>query len=237
MCGVIGVFLRNVIDNDIEIVTKVILESRIRGMHATGVSYYKNGKIHTIREPISAKLFLEKHPVQKFVEGNQLTMIAHCRYSTSDLEFNQPIYNKKLSIVHNGVISQELPENWERLYGHKTKTKNDTELLLYSKNVFLDWKDASISAVELTEDKTLRYYRNGKRPLYHSKLKNGFIITSTSDIMKRAGVKINSVRLLPGIYNIVRDNPLHENDIQHYEEIESEININDLQPEYIHVGV
>lgn len=237
MCGVIGVFLRNVNDNDIEIVTKVILESRIRGMHATGVSYYKNGKIHTIREPISAKLFLEKHPVQKFVEGNQLTMIAHCRYSTSDLEFNQPIYNKELSIVHNGVISQELPENWERLYGHKTKTKNDTELLLYSKNVFIDWEDASISAVELTENKTLRYYRNGKRPLYHSKLKNGFIITSTSDIMKRVDPSIKSERLTPGIYNIVKDNPLHENKIQHYEEIESEININDLQPEFVHMGV
>jgi len=236
MCGVIGVFLRHVTDHDIEIVTKVILESRIRGMHATGVSYYKNGKIYTKRETGSAKLFLEKHQVKKFLDGNQLTMIAHCRYSTSDLEFNQPIYNKQLSIVHNGVISQELPENWERLYGHKTKTKNDTELLLYSKNVFVDWKDASISAVELTEDKTLRYYRNGKRPLYHSKLKNGLIVTSTSDIMKRVDPSIKSERIEPGIYNIVRDNPLHENNIQ-YKEIESEVNINDLQPKYIHMGV
>jgi thermostable 8-oxoguanine DNA glycosylase len=48
MCSVIGVFLRNITANDIAIVKKTILESRIRGMHATGVSYFKSGKIHTI---------------------------------------------------------------------------------------------------------------------------------------------------------------------------------------------
>jgi glutamine phosphoribosylpyrophosphate amidotransferase len=230
MCSVIGVFLRNITANDIDIVTKTILESRIRGMHATGVSYFKSGKIHTIRKPVSAKKFLEENSVENFVEGDQLTMIAHCRYSTSDLEFNQPIYNKDLSIVHNGVISQELPENWESIYGIKTKTKNDTELLLHADNPLVYWKDASISAIELRADKTIRYYRNGKRPLYHSKLKNGFIVTSTSDIMKRVDSSIDSVRLFPGIYNIIKDNVLHENNIQHIEEIESELNIQDLQP-------
>ena len=48
--------------------------------------------------------------------------------------------------------------------------------------------------------------------------------------MKRVDSSIDSVRLFPGIYNIIKDNVLHENNIQHIEEIESELNIQDLQP-------
>ena len=56
-------------------------------------------------------------------------MIGHCRYSTSDLQYNQPIYNDDYSIAHNGVVSQEMPERWKELYGYDCKTKNDSELI------------------------------------------------------------------------------------------------------------
>jgi len=234
MCSVIGVFLRNVTSKNIETVREILLQSRIRGMHATGVTYYKNNQLNTVKEPVSSKDFLSKHSIEDFLDYNDLTMIAHCRYSTSDLEYNQPIYNDSMSVVHNGVISQELPENWKKLYGYNTATKNDTELLAHSvidgDSPLVKWKDASISVVEIYPNKSLRFYRNGKRPLHYAKLDNGYVITSTADIMNRANSELEPIRVYPGIYNIIRDNVLHKNNIQHYEEIETEINIRDLQP-------
>ena len=69
--------------------------------------------------------------------------------------------------------------------------KNDTELLLRSLDDYSPlkhWKQSSLAVCELHLDKTLRIYRNGKRPLYLTSLSNGCIITSTRDVIVRAGI-------------------------------------------------
>ena len=204
MCGVIGVKLKGSTEADLELVRRVILESGIRGLHATGVTYLKQGKLTTIKEPLPAHKFLEKHSVSDWCDGEDLTMIAHCRYSTSDIEFNQPFSNEKVSIVHNGVISQELPENWEKLYGYKTETKNDSELLLKTieadKNPFTEWRNSSISAIELYDSNIMRFYRNGKRPMCLTSIHSGSIITSTVDVLNRAGVSTPVESVPPGVF-------------------------------------
>jgi len=191
MCAVIGVLLAQATEENLSLVRNVFLESRIRGLHATGISFLQKN-IKSIIDPVPADQFVNRHltyPIENYLnsDGN-LYMIGHCRYSTSDLEYNQPIYNDRASIVHNGVISQELYENWEKLYKIKTKTKNDSELLLHTiENEPLQlWENASIAAIELHHERMLIAYRNGKRPIYLTKLKNGYIITSTKDIMTRA---------------------------------------------------
>jgi glutamine phosphoribosylpyrophosphate amidotransferase len=160
-------------------------------MHATGISYVKHGKIITEKRPVPADEFPFNFPSYVNEDGS-LYMIGHCRYSTSDLEFNQPIANENLSVVHNGVITQELPENWKELYGYDCETKNDTELILHTAedciSPLLRWKDSSLAVVELHVDKVIRFYRNGKRPLYLTSISNGCIITSTADVPKRAFV-------------------------------------------------
>ena len=187
MCAVIGAYIKNANDEDLETIKKIILESKIRGLHATGVSYVKNQKVYTIKEPVSSNFFVQKHDFKQYInEDGNLYLTAHCRYSTSDLNYNQPIQiNSKLSIVHNGVISQDAPENW--LY--KAKGKNDSELInlciLDKKNPIDLYKNASMSVIELHSDRTIKYYRNGKRPLYKTQVEKGFYITSTADIMKR----------------------------------------------------
>jgi hypothetical protein len=45
-----------------------------------------------------------------------------------------------------------------------------------------------MSVCELRQDETIRFYRNGKRPIYFTNIENGYIITSTADIAKRAGL-------------------------------------------------
>lgn len=191
MCSVIGAIVKEPRAEDFLMLHRVFLESKIRGMHATGISYVKHGKIITEKRPVPADQFPFNFPSYVNEDGS-LYLIGHCRYSTSDLEFNQPIANENLSVVHNGVITQELPEKWKELYGYDCETKNDTELILHTAedciSPLVRWKDSSLAVIELHVDKVIRFYRNGKRPLYLTSISNGCIITSTADVPKRAEV-------------------------------------------------
>lgn len=190
MCAIFGAQIDNPQSYDWANFINVVQQSGIRGLHATGVSWIKDGQVHTIKEPIPAEQFVEKHlqRMEDYVDGNSIRIIGHCRYSTSDLEYNQPLFKKGKSIVHNGVISQDSPDEWKSQYGIETETKNDSELVLHSDDPLNDYLDASMAVLELYEDSTLRFYRNGKRPLYLSQLENGCILTSTRDIPARCGL-------------------------------------------------
>ena len=203
MCSVIGAIIKEPRAEDLLMLQRVFLESKIRGMHATGISYVKNGQIVTDKRPVPADEFPFNFPSYLNEDGN-LYLVGHCRYSTSDLEYNQPIANENLSVVHNGVITQELPEKWKELYGYDCETKNDTELILHTAedciSPLLRWKDSSLAVIELHVDKVIRFYRNGKRPLYLTSISNGCIITSTSDVPKRAEVPGRPVNILMNHY-------------------------------------
>jgi glutamine phosphoribosylpyrophosphate amidotransferase len=191
MCSVIGAIIKEPRAEDLLMLQRVFLESKIRGMHATGISYVKNREIITDKRPVPADEFPFNFAEYLNEDGN-LYLVGHCRYSTSDLEYNQPIANDNLSVVHNGVITQELPEKWKELYGYDCETKNDTELILHTAedciSPLVRWKDSSLAVIELHVDKVIRFYRNGKRPLYLTNISNGCIITSTADVPKRAEV-------------------------------------------------
>lgn len=193
MCAVIGAYLENPKAKDFDILEKVFRESSIRGLHATGVSWVRDGIIHTHISAKPAEQFLQEFPLEHTInEDGNLYLIGHCRYSTSDLEYNQPLWNDDIAVVHNGVVSQEMPENWKKLYGYDCKTRNDTELILQTlvagKSPLSEFSYSSMSVVELYKEKTLRFYRNGKRPIYFTSVDGGGIITSTKDIAVRAGL-------------------------------------------------
>jgi len=201
MCGVIGALIQNPTAKDFEAIRNVFLESKIRGMHATGMSVIFNNKIMTFKEAVPADRFVHLDNLEEMVndDGN-LYLIGHCRYSTSDLLYNQPIANETHSIVHNGVITQELPEKWNEIFYYPCETKNDSELVLHSDNALGEYPDASMAVCELSVDKKLVVFRNGKRPLYLTSLANGVIITSTADIPKRAGIRMPAVEVPMSTY-------------------------------------
>lgn len=199
MCAVVGAILLEPSKEDLLMLHRVFLESKIRGMHATGISYVKNGKVITEKMPVPANEFPFNF-AEKINEDGNLYLIGHCRYSTSDLEYNQPIGNDDSAIVHNGVITQELPENWKSIYGYDTITKNDSELVLHSADPLREFSHMSMGVCQLNVNKTLRFYRNGKRPLYLSSISNGCIITSTADIANRAEVLGRPVEVLMNHY-------------------------------------
>ena len=223
MCSVIGAIIKEPRAEDFLMLHRVFLESKIRGMHATGISYVKHGKIITEKRPVPADEFPFNFPSYVNEDGS-LYLIGHCRYSTSDLEFNQPIGNDEHAIVHNGVITQELPENWKNIYNYDCETKNDSELVLHSGSPLEEFPDMSMGVCELTNDKKLLVYRNGKRPLYLTSIPSGCIITSTADIAKRADVGGFPVNILMNHYitfdehltmNIEKVNIADAVDLQH----------------------
>ena len=191
MCGILGVVVQHMDPEHIPLLRRLFLESSIRGLHATGLSYVKAGKIWTERHPVPAAQFPFAWDQYTNEDGN-LYLLGHCRYSTSDLTVNQPLATDHLSIVHNGVISQELPEHWDSLYGYSCQTKNDSELILRTLEAghspLQVWSNSSLAVCELRASTELRAYRNGKRPLYLIQTPGMVVITSTADIARRAGV-------------------------------------------------
>jgi len=208
MCSVIGALIQNPTPKDFEYIRNVFLESKIRGMHATGISFlpHWSKSVVTIKEAMPSDRFIDTHMhidnMKEMVnDDGTLYLIRHCRYSTSDLSYNQPLANELKSIVHNGVITQELPENWGNIYPYTFETKNDSELVLHSDDPLREFPDASMAVCELYVDRKLRFYRNGKRPLYLTSIECGSIITSTADVPKRAEVAGFPVNVLMNHYN------------------------------------
>lgn len=213
MCAVIGAVIEKPKAAHFDMIRRVFHESRIRGLHATGLSYLKGEKIHTFKEPVPADEFRKLDDLEEMVnDDGTLYLIGHCRYSTSDLLYNQPIANESTSIVHNGVITQHDPADWEVLHGYTCDGKNDTELLLRSLADYSPlehWKDASLAVCELRTDRTIRAYRNGKRPLYLTVLDNGCIITSTANVAGRANLNYVTAPLSMNIYHTIDSNLCH----------------------------
>lgn len=203
MCGIVGFKINNPTNDDFKLVERFFIESKIRGLHATGCSYVnKEQKIITIKTPEPADKFIKQIDLSSMLDdkGN-LNLIGHCRYSTSDLVWNQPIADDEYSIVHNGVITQEPSELWKEHFGIECKTKNDSELLFHTlknKDVYLNvyerWKDSSIACISLDKNKEMSFFRNGKRPLYYSFSDENLFIYSTKDIAKRAGLEGESIQ-------------------------------------------
>ena len=57
MCGIIGFSSKSTSSEDIEILRKVMIESRIRGKHASGIAWSDGLSIHSKVLPIA--LFME----------------------------------------------------------------------------------------------------------------------------------------------------------------------------------
>lgn len=184
MCAIIGVYCQSKIDDLDFIIKRLFEESQIRGKHATGYSIVSGDKIKTFIEPKPAKDFINKH----FFSDKEVKLIGHCRYSTSDIEYNQPIFNDHISIVHNGVITQSSPDKWKELYGYRCQGKNDSELILQSyrhgDNPLEVFENSSMAVIALSPYSFI-FYRNGSRPLWYCHYKGGTFVSSTRDILKR----------------------------------------------------
>jgi glutamine phosphoribosylpyrophosphate amidotransferase len=199
MCGVIGFTTKNMKKTDVDIIKRLFVETQIRGKHATGISWVEDNKIKTEKYPIPAKEFIKKFDfsnIEKFI-GTSFTMIGHIRYSTSDILYNQPMADEEFAIAHNGVITQKEPDEWEKIFGYKCQTKNDSELLFHflkeqgvKKGLsIIDEKfPGSSFSVVVIENGSLFNFRNGLRPQWKCTDDEKTIVSSTKNILYRCNL-------------------------------------------------
>lgn len=190
MCGVFGVYLENPSFDQIELCNVISSNIQIRGRHASGYTIYGDD-LSTVTDSIPISDLVRRD--RPFDSIGEMIVIAHARYSTSDLRFNQPISNGDVAIAHNGVITQSNPDNWLDQYGYDTNGNlNDSSLILSSiesgGEPLTNFPDASMAVVELHKDGILRAYRNGQRPLWFYEFYNGVMFASTKDAFIRAGL-------------------------------------------------
>lgn len=187
MCGIIGYHTKKRGENDAFTLFKLMRQSRIRGLHSFGFSWYKNGKIET------QKYFQNEFLSIKIPDSN--TLIFHNRYSTSgdfkDHKNNQPIHIEDMSLAFNGVIDMGTKSEMEAHYGVKMATENDGELVLRMSGgdpadmVNFVQNKGSFSGI-LLQGGDLYAFTNGRRPLYQLTIGKSTFIASTRDIFVRA---------------------------------------------------
>jgi glutamine phosphoribosylpyrophosphate amidotransferase len=192
MCAIVGCYLDSPSEEQIRTLKRLFVESQIRGKHASGYSLVRNKRIFTQVAPVPAETFVQSHFAEVQPGDYTLQLIGHCRYSTSDLQFNQPLHIfEDLALAHNGVVDQRPPVYWSE-HGYELATSNDSELLYQARHAgkepLKEFPEASMAVAELGSG-GLRFYRNGKRPLYFNRVPNGVFICSTADIAYRAGLK------------------------------------------------
>lgn len=195
MCGIIG--FASPVPNP-KLLSTLIEESSIRGLHATGFSYLQDGILVTWIYKGPAEQAKKHIPPEVFSSSR---VLGHFRYSTSDLEYNQPISDESVSIIHNGVVSQADPSHWGQLYGLRCEGKNDSELILRAtlagQEPLQVFPEASMAVCQLNKD-TLSFYRNGKRPIWYHHSEGCLIVASTKDILKRSSLE-GGLECKPGV--------------------------------------
>lgn len=217
MCAIIGIYTDKFNQTNQLLLKELLIQSRIRGKHATGISYYSESKfdseLFTLKQSISSDIFV------KCIDFNEISssVIGHCRYSTSDLNYNQPIDNGIDSIVHNGIITQSDPESWKQKFGYSCEGKNDSELIIRcideNKEPLIVFKESSLAVIHLRQDNSLLFYRNKFRPIWYVKYENSYYIGSTEDILNRTfkkalNIGINPEKCLSGYRYIVNSSGL-----------------------------
>lgn len=193
MCGIVGYSNKETTKADLVKLHQVMVESRIRGKHASGIAWYDSAKINCVSKPLPIDELLDDFDMtQTLYGGTKVALIAHSRYSTSSIQFNQPIASSSLAIAHNGVITQSSPDTWAAKYGYKCNGANDSELLLRAiennDDPFIKFPRASIAAVVLNNMGEVYCMRNSLRPLWKGKIGKGVVFASTYSILSRSGV-------------------------------------------------
>lgn len=200
MCGIIGYWSSTPKDSHFDAIKRLFVQSKIRGLHSFGYSYFTDGQIVTVKEHKLDDV-LRSLDQLKTIRPRQL--IGHTRYSTSgdylDHTNNQPIVLGGITLVFNGVIDMRARQEWAKDYGGVFETDNDGEIFLrHIQNggcpvKFLASKRCSFAGLYF-QDGQMSAIRNAFRPMWMSQYEGATLIASTRDIFERAiGVEAKQI--------------------------------------------
>ncbi len=197
MCAVIGYFANEAKPEHVEMIHRLMMASKIRGLHAFGYSIWNGNTIAT-------KKFDNVESCQNsLVKSKPFRMlISHNRYSTSgdykNPDNNQPLHitspargSHALSLVFNGVISQATKEEYSKQYDIHCQTDNDGEIFARKVLDGEDWANwvsrgrFSFAGIFIHKGEAWMI-RNKNRPLWYSITDGAVFVASTEDIFGRA---------------------------------------------------
>jgi len=144
MCGILGMAFQagHTMKDSKEVLGiwhKLLVESNIRGSHATGCAFINLHNAIVIKHHIPAERFVDtdyyKKVSEKYLKMNSeqppLIVIGHTRLKTKgsplNTHNNHPILTDKVVGVHNGIISND--DSLFDLYKMKRKAQVDSEVI------------------------------------------------------------------------------------------------------------
>jgi len=190
MCGIVGYMSLNPASEHLDILVKLIWQSKIRGLHAAGAAYNYGEQI--------AKFFTVNELIKQLqADFPFCDAIAHTRYSTSgnwkELENNQPVVVGKCSLVFNGVISMKTKPEMEQEFGCTLNVDNDGEVFLQHAAKgghpakFVQNMTGSFAGLWYDNLGGIHALRNDRRPMWWFYQDSTTVFfCSTRDIIKRA---------------------------------------------------
>ena len=126
MCGILGIYSSK--PNPIFETVQRLRKLQHRGKDSWGISYFHQGKIHTLKKKGMVEELTKQFP---FVQQT----IAHVRYTTSGENKEdeiQPLTKHNVSIVHNGNIPIFQGHDTTKLFQMITPDSNiEASLLLH----------------------------------------------------------------------------------------------------------
>ena len=179
MCG-IGMFASDE-KHSIKLLQPMLNELGTRGLHSTGIVWNDGNLLHGKIENVPYYDF-------ELPDVKAYSAIIHTRYSTSNIEYPQPIMIHDVphpcAWALNGVITQEPFENWKQKFLYDGDNKNDAALIIHEGGYALEQFHNSSMAVVGLSGGLPEFFRNGQRPLYYVEEDGLLLVGSTKRSVK-----------------------------------------------------
>lgn len=208
MCGVL--YFKGDSKRYGDLLIALLEQSRIRGLHAFGVSIREAG------QPFQTMRSFTLEEAKEFIRENTFyELIGHTRYDTSGdwriLENNQPIVVGQCLLAFNGVVRMCSKEQYEEEFQREYTTANDGEIPLRmfaegeqdAAMTLLKEERVSFAGIVHWNGKTIAV-RNERRPLWEARVQqDARFVFSTLDIWQRAvrslgkSIKVKARELSP----------------------------------------
>jgi glutamine phosphoribosylpyrophosphate amidotransferase len=196
MCGVVGYASECVKSGVLDILTNIFWQSKVRGLHATGYSYWDGNNPVTNKFRTFVELRMSLSALWPSFVGAPLRLIGHTRYSTSgdwhNPHNNQPLAIEDMALVFNGCIHMGTRLEYGAVYGEQYTTDNDGEIFCRKVLAGEDWESFvargrfSFAGLFLRAG-SVHGVRNAQRPLWAGVFGGDEFVASTRDIFKRSG--------------------------------------------------
>lgn len=221
MCGIVGIFRHNMTNNDVDLFERLLLADVFRGDHSTGVFRLMADKTNSeiFKDAMPSPFYLysdgwtklrgDTYPGAGKLQPLSPLYVGHNRYATmgaKTAENAHPFTVGKITLVHNGSLT-------------KSRMSNDKDFEVDSHGIcdLIDKKGLDEALKEMdgafalvwwnSEEKTLNFFRNDKRPMSINKYEDGTYAWASEGMMldwifSRKGSSTTTVKTLERSFSL-----------------------------------